>query len=361
MVAWIDTIYLFSHGDGQWYGQNNYPYVVYNAPPISATPTNPSLDVLSLGKYGFIIFGFKNKFTLSEIRVFENAFITSTNPDTQVFAEPGLLYYSKNGKLFFIYPFDTSSNNIYYWQGLAGIKPTNYGANPNDPNVWMGDKFLFNDTVRFILIADWIEKCKSPLCSGFDLDATACLNCQTENYNYQMPDIIYAVGINGDTNDWENKLKFVDGNCLNIGENGIVIFRNLNIINKDGIDFKIKTNKPVIIYGGNGKLNFINAFYSNSRADSIGEIDSLKSRQILSPFSVSDTVNIIAIRSKENACIDGIEIYHANLDEKIKNEDIVEVYNLQGKKVFYGKYMNFKSKGVFIIRKGKLIKKEVRR
>jgi len=361
MVAWIDTIFLFSHGDGQFYGQNNYPYIVYNAPPTSASPTNPSLDVLSLGKYGFIMFGFKNKFTISEIRTFENVFITSTNPDTQVFYEPGLLYYSKDGKLFFIYPYDTTNPNPYYWNGLSGIKPTNYGADINNPNVWMGDKFIFNDTVRFIIIADWIKKCKSNLCSGYDLDATACINCQNDNFNYIMPDIIYAVGVNGDTNNWEYKIKYVDGNCLNIGYDGIVIFRNLNIINRDGIDFKIISDKPVRIYGGNGYLNFINAFYSNSRADTIGEIDSLKSRTILSPFYVSDSVNILAIRSDDNACIDGIEIYNSKLLEVIDFNKDVEIYALNGKKVFYGKYKNFNKKGVFIIKQGKYIKKEVRR
>ncbi|MCS7245168.1 MAG: hypothetical protein N2504_03300 [candidate division WOR-3 bacterium] len=361
MVAWIDTIYLFSHGDGQWYGQNNYPYIVYNNPPTSATPTNPSLDVLSLGKFGFIMLGFKNKFTLSEIRTFENVFIYSTNPDTQVFAEPGILYYSKNGKLFFQYSFDTSNSNIYYWKGLSGIKPTNYGANVNDPNIWMGDKFLFNDTVRFIIIADWISKCKHNLCSGYDLDAVACLNCQTSNYNYIMPSIIYAVGTNGDTINWEHKVSFVDGNCLNIGENGVLIFRSLNIINKQGIDFKIVSNKPVRIYGGDGRLNFINAFYYNTRPDTLGEIDSLKSRSISSPFGVSDTVRILAIRSDENTCVDGIEVFNVKLEEKIVENENVEIFTIDGKRIFYGNYKDFKNRGVFIVRQNKLIKKEVRR
>ncbi len=360
MVAWIDTIYLFSHGDGQWYGQNQYPYIIYGPPPTSATPTNPSLDVLSLGKFGFIIVGFKNKFTISEIRGFENVFITSTNPDTQVFAEVGLLYYSKDGKLFFQYSFDTTNSNQYYWTGLTGIKPTNYGANVNDPNVWMGDKFLFNDTVRFILIADWIDKCKFSLCSGYDLDAISCLNCQNDNFNYMMPDIIYALGKNGDTINWEYKVKYVDGNCLNVGENGILIFRNLNILNKFGIDFKIKSDKVVRIYGGDGKLNFINAFYANTRADTIGEIDSLKSRQILSPFSVSDTIRILAIRSIDNSCIDGIEIYNSNISESIDYNENVEIFSVDGKRIFYGNYKDFKRKGIFIIRQNKIIKKEVK-
>ncbi len=349
---WADSVVLFVHGDGQWYGQGNYPYVVLGNPDPSATPTNPSLDVLSLGTYGIIVLQFKDNVVVDgpgdDLVIFENVFLTSTSPDTQAFLEPALVFLSKDGRIFYQYPYDTSNPNPYYWQGLAGIKPTNYGNDPNTPSTWMGDRFDISnvglDTVRFVMLADASFLCGNLLCSGFDLDALGCLNCAFGDFSDAgLGEVVYAVGQGGDTSNWYYKLSAYDGNLINAGYNGIVIYfgRFTNVPSWDA-----RTNTHVVFYGG--RDGFANAFYYESRDSTHAEIDSLLSRNVQPPFSVGDTLDVIVLRCLSNCELDGI-MFNGNLDvsEKYASKQSFEIYSLDGRRL-----KRMEKPGIYILRKG---------
>ncbi len=356
---WADSVILFAHGDGQWFGQDGFPSVVLGSPDTSATPSAPSMDVLSLGKFGFIILQFRDSVVVDgpgdDLVIFENVFITSADSsDTSAFVEPAYVFLSKDGRFFFMYPFDTSDANPYNWTGLAGIKPTNYGADTTNPDVWMGDRFDISavglDTVRFVLIADAMDLCPSSLCSGFDLDAAGCINCGYEQADYSIQFPVMASGMGADTSLYYS-LSIIDGIYTSLGLEGIVIY-NLNVFNHPGVDFVVRSNSPLRIYGGTG--HFMNAFYTDTRPDTLGEIDSLLSRDIRSPFSVGDTLSLIAVRGAGYAGVDGVQVVDVSVEERWvpSSGDFVEVFDVAGRMIFRGRFGTFEGEGVFLVRSG---------
>ena len=365
---WADSVILFAHGDGQWFGQDGFPSVVLGSPDTSATPTVPSLNVLSLGEFGFIVLRFRDSVVVDgpgdDLVIFENVFITSADSsDTSAFVEPAYVFLSKDGRFFFMYPFDTSDANPYNWTGLAGIKPTNYGADTINPDVWMGDRFDISavglDTVRFVLIADAVDLCPSSLCSGFDLDAAGCINCGYGQADYSIQFPVMASGMGADTSLYYS-LSIIDGIYTPLGLEGIVIY-NLNVFNHPGVDFVVHSNSPLRIYGGAG--HFMNAFYSDTRPDTLGEIDSLLSRDIRSPFSVGDTLSLIAVRGAGYAGVDGIQVVDVSVEERWipRVEDVVDVFSPSGRFLYRGVWGGFGGRGLFIVRKGYRTAKVIKR
>ncbi len=356
---WADSVLIFAHGDGQWFGQGEYPAVVLGAPDTSADPLTPSLDVLSLGQFGFIILQFRDNVVVDgpgdDLVIFENSFITSVDSgDTSVFAEPAYVFLSRDGRFFFLYPFDTSDSNPYNWTGLAGIKPTNYGADTSNPDVWMGDRFDISlvglDTVRFVLIADAVDLCPSSLCSGFDLDAAGCLNCAYGTFEDSLRFPVMAAGFGADTSLYTSLLS-VDGVYTPLGYEGLVIYRLENgVPNVDGYDLQVRATDSVRLFGG--LEGFMNAFYGNSLPFSYGEIDSLLSRDVQPPFYLSDTVYLLGVRSVAGSGVDGVVSGPAGRDENWFPEDgeVVEIYSAAGKLLYRGEFGLFRGDGLFIVR-----------
>ncbi len=358
---WADSVLIFAHGDGQWFGQDSYPAIVLGAPDTSASPVAPSLDVLSLGQFGFIVLQFKDNVVVDgpgdDLVIFENSFITAADSsDTTVFAEPAYVFLSKDGRFFFMYPFDTSDANPYNWTGLAGIMPTNYGVDTTDPSVWMGDRFDISvvglDTVRFVLIADAVNLCSSSLCSGFDLDAAGCINCAYGDFDDSLKFPVMAGGIGADTSLYQS-LMLVDGIYTPLGYEGIVIYSmDEGLPNMNGYDFLVQTAGSVRLFGGLD--GFMNAFYGNSAPNSYGEIDSLLSRDIRTPFSLSDTVYLVGVRAVGEGEVDGLVPGPVGLREKWmpSADDLVEIFNPAGRLVYRGRFGSFAGRGLFIVRSG---------
>ena len=73
----ITEVIEVEFGDGAGFGQDQFPSIVYG-PPLGAGPNSGSLDVLSLGKNGFIIVDFEQLIVDGDgpdLIVFENVFI----------------------------------------------------------------------------------------------------------------------------------------------------------------------------------------------------------------------------------------------------------------------------------------------
>ncbi len=325
---------------------------------------------MSLGQFGFIILQFRDNVVVDgpgdDLVIFENVFITSADSsDTTAFVEPAYVFLSKDGRFFFMYPFDTSDSNPYNWTGLAGIKPTNYGADTSSPDVWMGDRFDLStvglDTVRFVLIADASHLCSSSLCSGFDLDAVGCINCAYGDFSDSLRFPLMACGPGADTSLYSS-LSFVDGIYTPVGVEGIVVMSYpQGIAGREGYDFVLEADGQVRLFGG--LSGFMNAFYGESSPSPYWEIDSLLSRDVQPPFYLSDTVYLVGIRAAGSASVDGLVVGPAGSGERWNpsGDEVVEVFDVRGRLVFRGKLGMFRREGIFIVRSGnrtvKILKK----
>ncbi len=184
-IKTIDTVYSFSPGEGQNFGQSSefYPKNVFGFPDTNATINIPSaneIQILSLGFGGEITIGIKNTKILNgegiDFTIFENVFL---NPAiNKYFVEPAKVAVSKDGINYFEFPFDSTTLD-----GCAGTFPTVGKANPFTPANCGGNGFdiedLGLDYITHIKITD-ISKIvfENPshiyydvTISGFDLDA----------------------------------------------------------------------------------------------------------------------------------------------------------------------------------------------
>ncbi|OYT15560.1 MAG: hypothetical protein B7C24_12410 [Bacteroidetes bacterium 4572_77] len=187
--SFIDTVYSFTPGSAQKHGQGTeyYPQNIFGAPFYGATaniPASSEEDVLSIGRDGEIIVGFKGNYLIDgegvDFIIFENVFINQAT--NSIFAEPAMVSVSQNGIDFIEFPYDSLT-----LVGCAGVHPTNGTANSFDINKSGGDGFdlatIGLDYVKYIKIKDIsrvvTHDTEHPYYSpagmilGFDLDAVA--------------------------------------------------------------------------------------------------------------------------------------------------------------------------------------------
>jgi len=188
--SYIDTVYSFSPGTGQNYGQSPafFPMNVFGAPAVEASeyiPASAESEVLSLGIDGEIIVGVKDMVIYDgagdDFIIYENAF--KNQATKKVFAEPAKVAVSEDGINYIEFP-----HNDWTLEGCAGKTPTNGGIDPFTQDSSGGDGFdigkLGLEKIRYIKITDismvvtkdenhpyyFIEA----MVTGFDLDAVAC-------------------------------------------------------------------------------------------------------------------------------------------------------------------------------------------
>ena len=181
----IDTVYKFTPGEGQSFGQDPefFPKNIYGLPDKNSRfnlgSANP-YEILSLGLGGEIIIGFKNKIILNgegpDFCVFENAFLNIITD--KIFIEPAQILVSSDGIEYTAFPYSEDT-----FTGCAGISPVNGDENSLNPNKSGGDLFdletIGMDSIRYIKIIDisrtLLENPEHPLydptITGFDLDA----------------------------------------------------------------------------------------------------------------------------------------------------------------------------------------------
>jgi len=203
----IDTVYNFTPGEGQNFGQSNeyYPQNIFGFPDTNATIQVPSANeyqILSLGFGGEIVLGIKNTKIINgngiDFTIFENVFL---NPAlTKYFVEPAKVAVSQDGINFIEFPFDSTT-----LIGCAGTLPTQGKVNPFIPENCGGNVFDLNDLnldyITYIKITD-ISKMvfDNPThqyydvtISGFDLDAVVAWF--TEDINSSVGELNFSNSI----------------------------------------------------------------------------------------------------------------------------------------------------------------------
>ena len=166
----IDEVVSLDYGAGAGFGQENFPDIVFG-PPLGKGEYAGSLDVLSIGEGGHIVFSFRDVDIIDEegadLIIFENPFVGWT--------EPAIASASLDGVEWIDWPCDPET-----WAGCVGVQPV-YSHPDNcidarDPNLAGGDALdLFDigmESARYIKITD---AALSGL-GGFDLDAAVVLH-----------------------------------------------------------------------------------------------------------------------------------------------------------------------------------------
>ncbi len=168
----------FEPGEGAGFGQDRFPDVVLG-PPRGGGERRGSLDVLSLGRGGYIVLRLGQPAVNGpgvDLLVFENPFRFGT----RVFAEPGEVSVSDDAEHWTAFPCDPTPPA---YPGCAGLHPVLAHAedndlDPTDPNQAGGDSFDLADigiaSARFVRIRDMSTSTTfGPPSEGFDLDAVA--------------------------------------------------------------------------------------------------------------------------------------------------------------------------------------------
>ena len=166
----IDEVVSIDYGEGAGFGQENYPDIVYG-PPMGGGEHSGSLDVLTIGEGGSIVFSFRDVDVLNEdgtdLIIFENPFVGWT--------EPAIASASIDGITWVEWPCDQST-----WEGCVGITPVlshpNNCIDATDPTLAGGDSLDLADigmeSARYIKITD----AGISGLGGFDLDAAVVLH-----------------------------------------------------------------------------------------------------------------------------------------------------------------------------------------
>ncbi len=170
---WADAVVRFMPGAGAGFGQDRFPDVVLG-PPSGGGDSAGSLDVLSLGRDGFIELEFTDLVAIDgpgvDVLVFENGFVG--------FLETGIVAVSEDGVDWRTFPCDAMS-------GCAGLRPVyanpERGVSGTDPAVAGGDGFDLADVglqrARFVRVTDsGANRFYGAPGGGFDLDAVAVVN-----------------------------------------------------------------------------------------------------------------------------------------------------------------------------------------
>jgi hypothetical protein len=175
------AISAFEPGEGAGFGQSALPDIVTGW-PVGGGEGIGGLDVLSLGKGGFIVlelpFGAIDG-PGPDLIVFENAF-TVAGSGGVIFQEPGRVSVSADGTEWRSFPCDASAPG----PGCAGMTPV-HGTSPDgggalDPLTAGGDAFDLSDLgvsfARYVAIEDVGGKGGAGGTAGFDLDAVVVLH-----------------------------------------------------------------------------------------------------------------------------------------------------------------------------------------
>ena len=170
----IDEVVSIEYGEGAGFGQENYPDIVYG-PPKGGGELSGSLDVLTIGEGGSIVFSFRDVDIINEdgadLIIFENPFVGWT--------EPAIAAASIDGIEWVEWPCDENT-----WAGCVGIEPVfshlNNCIDARDPENAGGDALDLSDigmeSARYIKITD----AGISGLGGFDLDAAAVLHTKPQ-------------------------------------------------------------------------------------------------------------------------------------------------------------------------------------
>ena len=181
-ISYIQEIESFVPGVGAGFGSNHLPQIIQGA-PRGLGKNQGSLDVLSLGFEGEIIFGFDNCKIVDgdgvDFVIFENAFNIFGNEENP-FAELGIVGVSSDGVNFV--EFDCDDNEYPYFD-CAGWTPVlshpDNDIDPFDLDQAGGDQFDLADigveSARYIRIRD-IGNAGGGNTQGFDLDSAEIIN-----------------------------------------------------------------------------------------------------------------------------------------------------------------------------------------
>ncbi len=173
-----DSVVSWTPGEGAGYGQDRFPDVVLG-PPRPPEGGGGSLDVLSLGRAGEIVLGFRDRVLVDgpgpDLLVFENPFAG--------WVETAFVAVSDDGVTWSEWPCDPADAAGGY-PGCAGVAPVlaspGSGIDPTDPAVAGGDAFdlaaLGVSRARWVRIRDSGANTYAGTGGGFDLDAVAIVN-----------------------------------------------------------------------------------------------------------------------------------------------------------------------------------------
>jgi hypothetical protein len=190
--GFIDTVFAYHFTQTQTIGQGSeyFPKNIFGPPCRIASAQMQAAadsDVVSIGKKGWLIVGFKDKYVVDkegpDFTIFENPFLN--NATQKVFAEPAKVEVSQDGINYIEFPYDEKT-----LEGCAGVRPVYGKKDPFDPTQSGGDRFDLKDLglkyIKYIKITDISEivskypgsKYYQPegLVLGFDLDAVAGLH-----------------------------------------------------------------------------------------------------------------------------------------------------------------------------------------
>lgn len=177
---WADQVVRVNYGTGAGFGQDHFPHNVLGPPDSSATPTQPAAspaEILCLGSGGEIVLAFLEGGITDgpgvDLTIFENPFLIGGDT-TAVFRETGFVAVSQDGQSWLEFPWDPVT-----LVGLAGVTPTNGGADPLDPAVSGGDSFDLNQLglswAAYLRITDSAGQVADGG-DSFDLDAAVALH-----------------------------------------------------------------------------------------------------------------------------------------------------------------------------------------
>ena len=166
----IDDVISYEPGEGAGFGQDQYPDIVYDA-PRGAGENAGSLDVLSLGEGGSIVFSFRDIDIIDgegfDLIIFENPFVG--------WSEPAIASASMDGETWQEWPCNTET-----YEGCVGVAPVlshpDNCIDARDADLAGGDPLDLADigmaSARYIRIQD--AAVTGP--GGFDLDAAAAIH-----------------------------------------------------------------------------------------------------------------------------------------------------------------------------------------
>lgn len=273
----IDTVYSFKPGTGQSIGQDStyFPKNIFGPPSTTAREDVPETrpeEMLSLGKDGEIVVGFKGKVLIDipgpDFTIFEN--VVKDGVTKKYFAEPGIVSVSEDGVHFYRFPFNPKTLD-----GLAGKTPTYGDQNPYDPTASGGDSFdiaeLGLDYVRYIKIKDsalmvaglpdsskYINS--TAVISGFDLDAVVGFYVSEG-----MSSDVKPVAENAGYRDLTGYIVFEDIAEISRVEIFDILGNKAGKINPSRTQTIVKSNYPkglyIISYEINGKRNVFKSIF----------------------------------------------------------------------------------------------------